>query len=54
MVFVLPNINRQKEGKQFFDEEGVKVFISKNGWNKYLARNLLPAKGFSKSCQKIS
>jgi len=27
VVFVLPNIKRQKEGKEFFDE-GVKVFIS--------------------------
>jgi len=52
---VLPNIKRQKEGKEFFDEEGEKVFTYKNGWNKYLARNLLPAKPakrFSKSCQK--
>ena len=54
---MLPNIKRQKEGKNFFDEESVKVFISKNCWNKYLARNLLPArsaKRFSKSCKKIS
>jgi len=36
-------IKRQKESKEFFDEEGVKVFISTNCWNKYLARNLLPA-----------
>jgi len=50
VVFVLPNIKRQKEGTEFFHEEGVKVFISENGWNKYLARNLLPAKRFSKSC----
>jgi len=52
VVFVLPNKKRQKEGKEFFDE-GVKVFISKNCKNKYLARNLLPAKPaerFSKSC----
>jgi len=27
---VLPNIKRQKEGKEFFDEEDAKVFISKN------------------------
>jgi len=26
---VLPNIKRQKEGEEFFDEEGVKFFISK-------------------------
>jgi len=53
VVFVLPSIKRQKQGKEFFDEKGVKVFISKNCWNKYLARNLLPAKPakrFSKSC----
>ena len=43
VVFVLPNIKRQKEGKEFFDE-GVKVFISWSCWNKHLARNLLPAK----------
>jgi len=50
---VLPNIKRQKEGKEYFDEEDVKVFISKNDRNKYLARSLLPAKPakrFSKSC----
>jgi len=50
---VLPNIKRQKEGKESFDEEGVKVFISKNCWNKYLTRNLLsakPAESFVKSC----
>jgi len=37
---VLPNIiiKRLKEGKSFFDEEGVKVFITKNGWNKYWPR----------------
>ena len=49
---MLPNIKRQNEGKEFFDE-GVKVFISKNGWNKYLTRNFLPAKPaerFLKSC----
>jgi len=53
VIFVLPNIKRQKEGKEFVDEEGIKVFISINGWNKSLARNLLPAKPakwFSKSC----
>jgi len=34
---VLPNIfiKRQNEGKEFFDEKGVKVFISKNCWNKH-------------------
>ena len=52
VVFVLPNIKRQKEGKELFDEEGVKVFISKNCWNKYLARNLSPAKRFSKPARK--
>jgi len=39
--------------KECFDEEGAKVFISKNYWSKYLARNLLPArpaKRLSKSC----
>ena len=41
---MLPNTKRQKEGKEFFDEKGIKVFISENGWNKYLARNFLPAK----------
>jgi len=50
VVFTLPDTKPQKEGKKFFDEEGGKVFISKNCWNKYLARNLLPAKQFSKSC----
>jgi len=30
VVFVLPNKNGQKESKEFFDEEGVKVVISKN------------------------
>ena len=48
-----PHIKRQKEGIKFFDEESVKVFISKNCKNNYLARNLLPAKPvkrFSKSC----
>jgi len=43
----------QKEGKEFIDEEGVKVSISKNDWNKSLARNLSPAKPakwVSKSC----
>jgi len=53
VVFVLPSIKHQKEGKEFFDEEGVNIFIFKNGWNKYLVRNLLPAKPakrFSKSC----
>jgi len=34
---------RQKESKDFFDKEGVNVFISKNCWNMYLAKNLLPA-----------
>jgi len=43
-------MKRQKEGKEFFDVKGVKLFTSKNCWNKYLARNLLPAKWFSKSC----
>jgi len=42
-VLLLPNEKRYKEDKKFFDEEGVKVFISKSCWNKYLARNLLPA-----------
>jgi len=32
---VLPNIKRQKEGKKFVDEDGVKVFTSKNCWNKF-------------------
>ena len=41
---MLSNIKSQKEGKEFFDEETVKVFIAKNCWNKYLARNLFPAK----------
>jgi len=27
VVFVLPNIKCQKEGKEFFDEAGLKVFI---------------------------
>jgi len=40
VVLVLPNTKRRKKGKEFFDEEGVKVFIC---WNKYLARILLPA-----------
>jgi len=46
---VAPHI-ASEVGKYFFDEEGVKVFISKNCWKKYLARNLLPAERFSKSC----
>jgi len=29
VVFVLLNIKRQKEGKESFDGEGLKVFISK-------------------------
>jgi len=33
LVLVLPNIKRQKEGKEIFDEEGVNVFISQNCWN---------------------
>ena len=45
---------KASEGKEFFDEEGVKVLKNcKNCWNKYLARNLLPAqpaKRFSQSC----
>jgi len=55
VVFVLPNIKRQKERKEFFDEEGGKVFVSKNCWNKYLARRLLlakPAKRFSNPARK--
>jgi len=36
------NIKHQK-GEEFFDK-GVKVFISKNCWNKYFTKNLLPAK----------
>ena len=28
VVFVFPNIKHQKEVKEFFDKEGVKVFIS--------------------------
>jgi len=44
VVFVLLNIKRQPEGKEFFDEKDVKISISKNCWKKYLARNLLPAK----------
>jgi len=31
---VLPNKKRQKESKEFFDEKGGKVNISKNCWNK--------------------
>jgi len=53
VVFVLPNIKYQKEGKKIFDEEGVKVFVSKNCWNKYLTSSLSPAKPakrFLKSC----
>jgi len=53
VVFVLPNTKHKKEGKEFFHEESAKVYISKNRWNTYLARNLLPAKPakwFSKSC----
>jgi len=49
VVFVLSNIKRQKEGEEFFDE---KIFISKNCSNKYLARNLLPDKRFSKPARK--
>jgi len=41
VVLVLPNIKRQKEVKDFFDEEGVKVFISKNCWNKYLSHEFV-------------
>jgi len=51
VVFVLPHIKRQK-GEEFFDES-VEGSISKNCWNKYLTRNLLPAKPaerFLKSC----
>jgi len=44
LVLALPNIKRQKEDKELFDEEGVKAFISKNCWNKFLFRKLLPAK----------
>jgi len=54
---VFPNIKRQKEGKEFFYKESVKVFISKNSWNKYLTSNLLPAKNakrFLKLSQKIN
>jgi len=50
---MLPNIKRQKEGKEFFDEQDVKVFISKNCCNKYFARYLFlaePAKRFLKCC----
>jgi len=52
VVLEFPNIKHQK-GKEFFDQEGVTVFISKICWNKYLARNLFPAKPakrFLKSC----
>jgi len=49
VVFVLPDMKRQKEGKEFFGEESVKVFIPKNCWNKYLARNLFPAKPASQT-----
>jgi len=52
VVIVLPHSKRQKEGEEIFDE-GVKVFIFKNCWNKYFTRNLLPAKPaewFSKLC----
>jgi len=37
----------------FFDEEGLKIFILKNCWNRCLVRNLLlakPAKRLVKSC----
>jgi len=40
-----------------FDEEGVKVFILKNCWNRFLVRNLLPAKPAKllvKSCETTS
>ena len=54
---MLPNMKRQKEGKEVFDGEGVKVFISKNCW-KNKARNLLPDKPHFfrlrlRSCSKI-
>jgi len=33
VLLVLPNIKRQNEGKEFFEEEGAKVFISNNCLN---------------------
>jgi len=56
VVLVLPNIKRRKQGNEFF-YKGVTVFISKNCWNKYLARNWFsakPVKQFFKSFSKIS
>jgi len=41
VVFVLPNIKHQKEGKEFFDEESQTGFISTNCWNKYLSGTCL-------------
>jgi len=33
-----------KKRSTLFDEEGVKVFIVKNCWNRFLVRNLLSVK----------
>jgi len=43
-----PFKNVMKKRSIFFDE-GVKVFIWKNCWNRFLAENLLPAKPLAKS-----
>jgi len=53
VALVLPNMQHQKESIEVFDKEIVKVFISKNCWNNYLAKNFLlakPAEQFLKSC----
>jgi len=44
------NLKRQKEGKAFFDEEGVKVFISKNYWKNWTKPKILT--GYSAAITK--
>jgi len=41
---------RHREEKYIFNEEGVKVFILKNRWNRFLVKNLFPARK-SANCQ---
>jgi len=43
--------------RSIFDEKGVKIFILKNCWNRFMVRNLLlakPAKRLVKPFWKIS
>jgi len=50
---MFPNLKCHEGDKEFFDVEGVNVFIPKHCWNIFLVKKLLPAnpaKRFLKVC----